>query len=138
MLNFQILRLDTVRFSNGYDWPTEVIEQRSFGILDNVAKVLSAHPEIANVRVEGHTDNRGGEAHNQELSQRRANAVVKYLAKKGVDKARLVPLGFGQSKPIADNATTEGRATNRRVEFVIVSDAIDVKATGPDSGTIGK
>lgn len=132
--NGKIELVDAVYFRTDKD----VIEQRSFGILDNVAKVLSAHPEIANVRVEGHTDNRGGEAHNQELSQRRANAVVKYLAKKGVDKARLVPLGFGQSKPIADNATTEGRATNRRVEFVIVSDAIDVKATGPDSGTIGK
>ena len=65
--------------------------------------MLANHPEIKTVRVEGHTDNRGGEKHNQELSQRRAAAVVKYLVGKGVARDRLDPVGFGQTRPIADS-----------------------------------
>ena len=117
----------------------DIIEARSNAILDNVANVLNAHPEITKIRVEGHTDNRGGKAHNQDLSQRRAAAVVKYLVGKKVARERLEPQGFGQDKPIADNNTDTGRATNRRVEFVIVGgQGVSTETTGPDSGTIGK
>lgn len=91
-------------------------------MLDNVAQVLSAHPEIKRVNIEGHTDNVGDAAKNKDLSDRRAKAVVKYLASKGVDAARLNGVGFGAERPVADNATDAGRANNRRVDFVIVND----------------
>ena len=64
----------------------------------------SDHPAI-NVRVEGHTDTDGDDAHNLDLSQRRAESVVAYLAKQGIDRARLTAQGFGETQPIADNTT---------------------------------
>lgn len=92
----------------------------SFGLLDNIASVLNSHPEIKQVRVEGHTDAEGDAAANQALSAARAASVVKYLVKKGVKAERLEAMGFGSSKPLADNGTPEGRAQNRRVAFTIV------------------
>jgi OmpA-OmpF porin, OOP family len=90
-------------------------------LLEAVAKILKEHPEIKKVRVEGHTDNRGGKSMNQRLSQRRAASVVTWLVTKGgVEKSRLTSEGFGLDRPIADNATEEGRRDNRRVEFHIV------------------
>jgi outer membrane protein OmpA-like peptidoglycan-associated protein len=83
--------------------------------------VLKANPQIAKVRVEGHTDSVGSDETNLTLSQGRAESVMKYLTDKGVDASRLEAKGFGESKPLADNKTEEGRAKNRRVEFVIVS-----------------
>jgi OmpA-OmpF porin, OOP family len=109
--------LDKVFFATAKD----VIQSKSFPLLDNVAAVVNAHPEIKHIRVEGHTDNVGDAAKNKDLSNRRAAAVVKYLVSKGVAADRLVSEGFGQEKPIADNATTEGKANNRRVEFVLVN-----------------
>ena len=108
--------LDKVFFKTGKD----VIEKKSFALLDNVAAVLKSHPEIAHIRVEGHTDNVGVAAQNKDLSDRRAKSVVAYLAGKGVEGTRLVGEGFGDEKPIGDNATDEGKANNRRVEFAIV------------------
>jgi len=108
--------LDKVFFATGKD----VIQKKSYELLDNIAAVLSSHPEIKAVRVEGHTDNAGDPAKNKDLSDRRAKAVVKYLTDKGIDASRLVGEGFGQERPIADNATEEGKANNRRVEFAIV------------------
>jgi OOP family OmpA-OmpF porin len=64
---------------------------------------------------EGHTDSTGPEAFNQVLSERRAQSVVDFLAAQGVGTGRVTAVGFGESKPIADNATREGRAENRRV-----------------------
>ena len=81
---------------------------------------MGKHPEIAHIRVEGHTDNTGSEATNRDLSDRRAKAVVKYLTDKGVAADRVVGQGYGPDRPVADNGTDEGRASNRRVEFVIV------------------
>jgi outer membrane protein OmpA-like peptidoglycan-associated protein len=94
------------------------IQQRSFALLDEVATVLKANPNIQ-VRVEGHTDSRGSESYNMDLSQRRAEAVVEYLVETGLDASRLQAKGFGESRPIEDNATAEGRAANRRVEIHI-------------------
>jgi OOP family OmpA-OmpF porin len=67
--------------------------------------------------IEGHTDNTGTDAANQTLSERRANAVVDQLVRDGIDASSLSAQGYGSSRPIADNATPEGRAKNRRVEF---------------------
>lgn len=100
---------------------SDVIEGRSFAMLDNVARVLTAHPEVAKVRVEGHTDNQGDPKKNLDLSQRRANSVKKYLSEKGkVAVERLDAVGYGDTKPVDDNATKQGREKNRRVVFSIV------------------
>ena len=71
--------------------------------------------------VGGHTDNTGSVAGNQTLSQQRAQAVVKYLSGAGVDTSQLKAVGYGQDKPIADNATSAGKRENRRIEFVVTA-----------------
>ena len=96
------------------------IRPESFGVLDEVAQVMNENPDITKVRIEGHTDSRGGRAYNQKLSQRRAASVRRYLIDKGVSGDRLVAKGYGLSKPIADNSTEEGMYENRRVEFTIL------------------
>jgi outer membrane protein OmpA-like peptidoglycan-associated protein len=91
----------------------------SYAVLDAVAQVLLENPQILAVEVQGHTDSDGNDRYNRDLSQRRVNAVEVYLIAKGIDTSRLVPKGYGESKPIAPNDTDEGRAQNRRVEFKI-------------------
>lgn len=98
---------------------SNVILGKSHNVLNNVAAVMTAQSRIKRVRVEGHTDSQGDDAKNLTLSQRRAEAVVKYLVGKGVDAGRLTAKGFGEMTPIADNGTGRGRAQNRRVEFKI-------------------
>jgi OOP family OmpA-OmpF porin len=92
-------------------------------LLDEVAKVLSEHPEIEKIRIEGHTDNEASDGYNMKLSNNRANSVRTYLISKGVDGKRMEAKGFGESKPIAPNDTEQGRETNRRVEIHIVKRA---------------
>jgi large repetitive protein len=96
-----------------------VIEPRSFALLDNVAAVLKTHDTL-HIQVEGHTDSQGDDAYNKGLSQRRAEAVVAYLTKKGIAADRLIAMGFGEEQPIADNRTAQGRAQNRRVVFTVL------------------
>jgi len=86
--------------------------------LDQVAKALLDVP-ARNLIVEGHTDSRGSTSYNQDLSQRRADAVRDYLVQRGYPADRIQALGKGKGSPIADNASPEGRANNRRVEIVI-------------------
>jgi outer membrane protein OmpA-like peptidoglycan-associated protein len=88
-------------------------------VLDDVARVLAAHPELK-LRVEAHTDNVGKPEKNLVVSKDRANAVVAYLVSKGIAAARLQAAGYGDTVPIATNATPKGRERNRRVELVIV------------------
>lgn len=95
------------------------IESRSYALLDQVAAVLQTQVKKGTVVIAGHTDNVGGQDFNLALSQRRAEAVLEYLASKGVSRSRLAAKGYGPSKPIATNDTEEGRAKNRRVEFQI-------------------
>jgi len=95
------------------------IRSRSNPLLDNLAQVLVAHPEITHVYVEGHTDDEGDATFNKDLSQRRAQAVVEHLTAKGVAANRLEAIGRGEENPIADNSRSRGRAENRRVEFRI-------------------
>ncbi len=97
-----------------------VIKPVSYGLLDDVAKTLNAYPDIKRVEVSGHTDNIGKDESNLKLSQARSEAVMKYLVMKGVDPARLVARGYGETKPIDTNDTAEGRAKNRRVAFTIM------------------
>jgi outer membrane protein OmpA-like peptidoglycan-associated protein len=89
-------------------------------VLDDVVDAILASPQLGTLRVEGHSDNTGEEAVNMALSGQRAAAVVEYLVAHGVPAARLEAKGMGFSKPIATNDSEDGRAKNRRVEFVIV------------------
>jgi outer membrane protein OmpA-like peptidoglycan-associated protein len=96
------------------------IDPVSFGLLDEVAKVLVDNEQIEVIQIEGHTDNIGSASINKTLSANRAKSVMKYLADKGVAAKRMTAKGFGPDKPIADNATKEGQDANRRVEFNIL------------------
>jgi len=86
--------------------------------LNQIAGTLQQHPE-ANVTVVGHTDSTGSDSYNMKLSQDRAQSVTAYLATQGIAGTRLSAVGQGESMPIADNATAEGRAQNRRVEMFV-------------------
>ncbi|OJT25164.1 thrombospondin [Archangium sp. Cb G35] len=98
-----------------------IIQPRSFKMLDQVAKILQQHPEVDKMVIEGHTDNRGNAEANRKLSLARAEAVKGYLVSKGVEPSRLEAQGFGPDRPIDSNKTEKGRASNRRVEFIIVT-----------------
>ena len=94
------------------------IMPRSYPLLDEVADVLLENPNIY-IRIEGHTDSKGSDRYNKKLSDARAAAVRDYLKSKGVGPERLDSVGFGEERPIEDNATEAGRAANRRVEIHI-------------------
>jgi outer membrane protein OmpA-like peptidoglycan-associated protein len=96
-----------------------IIDERSYQLLDAIAAVLTEHPEILEISIEGHTDSDGKDRDNKKLSQARAESVAAYLVEKGIDEARLQAKGWGEEKPIGDNETDEGKAANRRVEFLI-------------------
>jgi OmpA-OmpF porin, OOP family len=108
---------DAITFDTGSD----VIRLQSAHVIDAIAATLLAHPELERIRVEGHTDNVGGRAYNLDLSQRRARSVVRALVQRGVAANRLEAAGYGFEHPIASNATSLGRAKNRRVEFTILA-----------------
>ena len=86
-------------------------------ILSTLVDFMKQNPQVSKLRIEGHTDNTGKPDHNQTLSQQRADAVIDYLGKQGVDKSRLVAVGFGPTKPLVDNDTADHKAMNRRTEF---------------------
>lgn len=87
------------------------------GVLGAVLKILQDNPVISRVRIEGHTDSDGTEAGNQALSEKRAGAVVKWLADKGVDSKRLSAVGCGQRDPLVPNTSPENKQRNRRTEL---------------------
>jgi outer membrane protein OmpA-like peptidoglycan-associated protein len=88
--------------------------------LDKLANVLKKYPDT-NIEILGHTDNKGSDAYNQGLSERRANAAAAYLRTSGITASRITTKGLGESDPKTTNETDEGRAENRRVEFVITA-----------------
>ena len=106
--------MNGIQFETGKD----IIKKVSYPILDQIVAVMELNEEY-NLTISGHTDNVGDDAMNLDLSERRAASVRKYLINKGIDEKRLTSLGFGETKPIADNKTAKGRALNRRVEFEI-------------------
>ena len=115
----KIVILDKVFFEPNKD----VIKAVSYELLDEVAGTIIANPQLLKIEVDGHTDSDGVDAANLDLSQRRAESVVRYLVAKGVGVERFVPVGFGETKPIDSNKTSTGKANNRRVEFVILETA---------------
>ncbi|MBQ3618532.1 MAG: OmpA family protein [Bacteroidales bacterium] len=78
------------------------------------------NPDVTKLEVSAHTDNVGSDAYNLQLSKRRATTVVNYLVSHGVERKRLVPVGYGESRPLNQNATPRQREVNRRVEFMIL------------------
>ena len=96
-----------------------VILHGSYAILDDVVTLLKYNPDI-HVRVEGYTDNIGSPVYNKNLSKKRAQSVMDYLARHGIAADRLTAAGYGEESPIASNSTAAGRARNRRVEFKII------------------
>jgi outer membrane protein OmpA-like peptidoglycan-associated protein len=104
-----------IRFASNSDGPLP----ESVPAMDELAATLKANPSMK-VLLEGHTDSTNTAAYNLDLSARRAKAVLSYLVKQGLDAGRLSSKGFGLEKPIASNATAQGRSLNRRVEVSVV------------------
>jgi outer membrane protein OmpA-like peptidoglycan-associated protein len=121
----QIVLSQQVQFETN----TAVLKPESDVVLGEVARVLAEHPEVELVEVQGHTDESGTPQRNRALGQERAGAVVAWLVARGVSRDRLAAKGYGFDRPIADNATEEGRQKNRRVEFRVLR----VKPVAPPS-----
>jgi outer membrane protein OmpA-like peptidoglycan-associated protein len=100
-----------------FDTGKDVIKPESLPTLKSILAIIVDNPAL-NFSIEGHTDNQGSKAINQPLSEKRSAAVKAWFVGKGVEEARLKTKGFGDAKPIDTNNTPEGRANNRRVEFV--------------------
>jgi outer membrane protein OmpA-like peptidoglycan-associated protein len=106
-----------------FDFDKAAVKSESMGDIQNLADFMKQYPQTTTV-VEGHTDSVGTDAYNQKLSERRAGAVRDVLVNKlGVSGARVESVGYGESRPVADNATDAGRAINRRVEAAVEAEA---------------
>ncbi|MEZ5105386.1 MAG: OmpA family protein [Draconibacterium sp.] len=100
-----------------FDVNKATLKPESMGTINYVVKMMQEHPELK-FSVEGHTDSDGDEAMNQNLSEARSKTVMEQMISLGISADRLKSAGWGESKPISDNSTAEGKANNRRVEFV--------------------
>ncbi|MDY0141429.1 MAG: OmpA family protein [Bacteroidales bacterium] len=100
-----------------FDIGKATLKPESMGPINEIYSLMNKNPEI-NFSVEGHTDSDGDDATNQKLSEERAKTVMNKLSEMGIDKSRLKSQGFGESKPLNENTSAEGKAQNRRVEFV--------------------
>lgn len=114
LLMNSIVRGSAIRFGVN----SSVIKPDSYEVLKKVETVASRCTNTI-IRIEGHTDSDGSEGYNLELSKRRAQAVINYLTKNGIPLERLDAKGNGEKKPVASNATSKGKALNRRIEFVV-------------------
>lgn len=101
-----------------FETASDKLSPVSDGALEVVLDYLTNKPEVTLLRVEGHTDSDGNAAVNESLSEKRAMAVSRWLTDAGVDCRRLMPVGFGQTQPIAPNDSADNKARNRRVAFV--------------------
>lgn len=113
----QVITLRGIYFDTG----KATIRPESYPVLDDAVRVLQANPKVV-VEIAGHTDSVGGDAYNMRLSEARANSVRTYLISRGIQATRLVARGYGETMPIASNATRDGRQMNRRIEFRVLSD----------------
>lgn len=106
-----------------FDFDKSKVKEESYGDIKNLADFMKQYPQTTTT-VEGHTDSVGTDAYNQKLSERRANAVRDVLVNQyGVERNRVQSVGYGESRPVADNATDAGRAVNRRVEAEVEAQA---------------
>jgi large repetitive protein len=111
----EIYILDKVYFDLG----KSTIKSESHAVLDAVVTIMEKYPSVKLVEVQGHTDKQGSDSSNKKLSQRRADAVMMYLAKKGIDKKRLTAVGYGEEQLVDTAETDEAHAKNRRVQFIV-------------------
>ncbi len=111
----KLLSLTGVNFATN----SAVLTADAKSILEEAVTLLKSTDSVLEVRVEGHTDSRGAASYNQALSQKRAEAVAAYLVSRGVSESSLIPIGMGETNPIASNDTEAGRAANRRVDFIV-------------------
>ena len=125
ILDIPLLKKGThLVFQNIYFAPGSAqLDPSSYPVLDQIVQLLKEHPTMI-VEIQGHTDNTGSLAYNMKLSQKRAEAVKRYLVEHGIEEDRLIARGYGPKKPIAPNDTPENRAKNRRVEIVVLGEKI--------------
>lgn len=117
MLGKKFTESKIVTHGINFDIDKASIKPESMGTLNMIVKVMKNNPDVK-FEIDGHTDNTGESAHNLTLSQQRADAVEDQLMKMGIDQSRLTTKGLGDTKPISDNNSPEGKANNRRVESV--------------------
>ena len=110
----------------GFELNSANLTQASQSVLDVVAADLKKYPRLS-IELQGHTDSSGFDRYNLELSQKRADSVRNYLLAQGIASSQLTAKGYGESQPVADNTTNEGRAANRRVVMSVVSNPGNVK-----------
>lgn len=103
------------------------IKEESHDLLNEIVQVIKDNPHIKKIAIEGHASSDGNDDFNMKLSDDRSKSVMKYLVDHGVQEKKLTAKGFGETKPIADNDTEEGREKNRRVEFNIVEQDVTKK-----------
>ena len=103
-----------------FDTDSDVIQERSYPLLFDLTNALLANPSILRVQVAGHTDDRGSDEYNLDLSRRRAASVMRFLIAAGIEESRLESEGYGESVPVETNVTDAGRQANRRVEVIIL------------------
>jgi len=119
-----------------FEYNKAEIKEVSFDLLNEIAQVIKDNPQIKKIQIEGHASSEGNDDYNLRLSDRRAKAVMAYLVDKGgIPAEELTAKGFGETKPIADNDTEEGREKNRRVEFNIIEQDITKKKVEIDPAT---
>jgi OmpA-OmpF porin, OOP family len=102
-----------------FDFDRTTLKPESFTELNKVVEFLQQNPRLE-VEIAGHTDSKGSDTYNSNLSQGRSQSVVDYIISQGIDASRLTAHGYGEAKPIDTNDTEEGRANNRRVEFTVL------------------
>lgn len=115
-----LTRGSSIRLNNiFFDFDMDVLRPESRPELDRLVRLLKERPSMI-IQIDGHCDDFGGHEYNMDLSRRRAKSVVNYLESAGISSARLIPRGFGKTRPVATNDTDEGRQLNRRVEYTIM------------------
>jgi OOP family OmpA-OmpF porin len=118
MLNVEFNKLQDIKF----EYNSAQIKPESYSNLDYIAAMLALEEDFS-LRINAHTCSQGSHAYNTQLSRKRAESVKKYFMAKGISSRKLITKGYAETQPIADNGTEEGKAQNRRVEFVIVFNA---------------
>ena len=103
-----------------FEFDKATLLPEAYPILEHAYETLKENPEMK-VEIQGHTDSKGSEKYNEKLSQERAQTVYNYLVDEGIDPSRMITVGYGENKPIADNSTEQGRAFNRRIEFRVLN-----------------
>jgi OOP family OmpA-OmpF porin len=112
----QVVRLDNVNF----ELDSATLTPSATATLRRVTDALLGEPNLR-AEIAGHTDSSGSDDYNLRLSQQRAESVMRFLVEQGIDPGRLVPRGYGETRPVANNSTAVGREFNRRVEFTVLN-----------------